>query len=211
MPITLNGTNGIITPLDVEIQGSTSGSITIAVPAVAGSNTQTLVATTGTLAPIVSGTAVASTSGTSIDFTGIPNWVRRITLMFNGVSSNSTNLFLIQLGTSGSIETSSYNGTAGWFGATNLAFSTAMSSGFLLTAAGGPTFTGSGVATVSLLDSSTNTWAMQSTIARYDSGNNFMHTSAGSKALASTLTRVRITTVGGTDTFDTGSINILYE
>jgi hypothetical protein len=211
MPITLNGDNGITTPLDIEIQGSTSGSITLAAPAVAGSNTQTLAAVTETLAPIVSGTAVASTSGTSIDFTGIPSWVKRITVMLSGVSSNSTNLFQIQLGTTSSIETSSYNGTSGWFGATNLAFSTAMSSGFLITAAGGPTFTGSGVATISLLNSSTNTWAIQSTIARYDSANNFMHVAGGTKSLASTLTRIRITTVGGTDTFDTGTINILYE
>lgn len=211
MPITLNGTQGITTPLDIEIQGSTSGSITLAAPAVAGSNTQTLAAVTETLAPIVSGTAVASTSGTSIDFTGIPSWVKRITVMFNGISSNGSNLFLIQLGTSGSIETSSYNGTAGWFGSTNVASSTAMSSGFLLTAFGEPVFIGSGIATLSLLNSSTNTWAMQSTLGRYDSANNYVHLAGGAKTLAATLTRIRITTVGSINTFDAGSINILYE
>lgn len=211
MPAIIDGTNGVTSPIDVEIQGSTSGSITIAVPAVAGSNTQTLVATTGTLAPIVSGTTVATTSGTSIDITGIPSWVKRVTVMFNGISSNGSNLFLMQLGTSGSIETSSYNGTAGWFGFTNAANSTAMSSGFLLTAVGAAAFTGSGIATLALLDSSTNTWTMQSTIGRYDSANNYIHIAGGSKALSSTLTRIRITTVGSTDTFDAGYINILYE
>lgn len=217
MTAIVDGTEGITTPLDIEIQGSTSGSITLAAPAVAGSSVITFPTGTGTASVnglssnIVSGTSVASTSGTSIDFTGIPSWVKRITVMFNGISSNGTNLFQIQLGTTSSIETSSYNGTSGWFGTTNLASSTAMSSGFLITAAGGTTFTGSGIANISLLNSSTNTWAIQSTIARHDSGNNFMHVAGGTKSLASTLTTIRITTVGGTNTFDAGTINILYE
>jgi hypothetical protein len=219
MAITLNGTSGINTPSPMVLTGSTSGSITLAAPDVAGSSVITFPTGTGTASinglssNIVSGTAQTAPPPIPqyFDFTGIPSWVKRITVMLSGVSSNSTNLFQIQLGTTSSIETSSYNGTSGWFGATNLAFSTGMSSGFLITAAGGPTFTGSGVATISLLNSSTNTWAIQSTIARYDSGNNFMHVAGGTKSLASTLTRIRITTVGGTDTFDTGTINILYE
>jgi hypothetical protein len=35
--------------------------------------------------------------------------------------------------------------------------------------------------------------------------------SSGTKSLSATLDRIRITTVNGTDTFDAGSINILYE
>jgi len=35
--------------------------------------------------------------------------------------------------------------------------------------------------------------------------------SAGSKTLSAQLDRIRITTVNGTDTFDAGSINIMYE
>ena len=56
---------------------------------------------------IASGTAVASTSGTSIDFTGIPSWVKRITVMLNGVSTNGTSPKLVQLG-SASISTTGY-------------------------------------------------------------------------------------------------------
>ena len=44
------------------------------------------------------GTAVASTSGTSVDFTSIPSWVKRITVMFNGVSTSGTSNPLVQLG-----------------------------------------------------------------------------------------------------------------
>ena len=56
---------------------------------------------------IASGTAVASTSGTSIDFTGIPSWVKRITVMLSGVSTSGTSIVLIQIG-AGSVTTSGY-------------------------------------------------------------------------------------------------------
>jgi hypothetical protein len=58
----------------------------------------------GAVLGITSGTAVASTSGTSIDFTSIPLWVKRITVMFAGVSTNGTSPFLVQLGDAGGIE-----------------------------------------------------------------------------------------------------------
>jgi len=61
---------------------------------------------------ITLGTSQATTSGTSKDFTGIPSWVRRITLMFNGVSTSGTNAVQVHLGTSGGFETSGYVGGA---------------------------------------------------------------------------------------------------
>ena len=78
---------------------------------------------------IVRGTAVASTSGTSIDFTGIPAWVERITVMFSGVSGSGTSNFLLQIGDAGGIENTGYSG--GSFNAGTTANSTA---GFDLTA-----------------------------------------------------------------------------
>ena len=36
-------------------------------------------------------------------------------------------------------------------------------------------------------------------------------TTSGSKSLTNALDRLRLTTVNGTDTFDAGSINIMYE
>ena len=208
MPITLNGTNGITTPLDVEIQGSTSGSITLAAPAVAGSNTQTLVATTGTLAPIVSGTAVASTSGTSIDFTGIPSWVKRITVMYSGVSTNGVSAFFIQIGTSSGIETTGYAGTAGYFGGNPGAAykSVSFTTGFGVSPDSAASVLINGSAVLTLLNG--NTWTMMTTTGRTD---NYLFTGGGAKTLAGTLDRVRITTSNGTDAYDAGTINILYE
>jgi len=159
----------------------------------------------GAILGITSGTAVASTSGTSIDFTSIPSWVKRITVMFSGVSTNSTSALLIQLGDSGGIENTGYisgtsiisNSTVG-----SLVTSTA---GFVaasgLTAAG--TFHGS--VSITLLGS--NIWAAGGSTYSSASGTFVV---AGSKTLSDTLTQVRITSVTP-DTFDAGTINILYE
>jgi len=186
------------------LSGDTSGSITLAAPAVAGSTTQTLVNVTGTLAPIVSGTAVASTSGTSVDFTGIPSWAKRITVMFSGVSTNGTSNPQIQIGDSGGIENTGYLGSSG-FGTTFGLSTTGFSIGPSTSAAS----IFSGIATITLLDPATNTWAYAGNYGYSNAGG--VAVAGGAKPLSATLDRLRITTVNGTDTFDAGTINILYE
>jgi hypothetical protein len=188
----------------VVISGDTSGAITLAAPAVAGTNTLTLQAGTATNSMNTLATAVASTSGTSIDFTSIPSWVKRITVMFTGVSTNGISSPIIQIG-SGSFETSGYLGSG-----VNL--DTVVSSALLTTGyrIGGGTNASvilHGFAVVQLVTAST--WCMSASFARSESAGMFL--GAGSKAISGTLDRVRITTVNGTDTFDAGSINILYE
>jgi len=162
---------------------------------------------TGTLYPIISGTAVASTSGTSIDFTSIPSWVKRITVMFSGVSTNGTSAVQVQLGDAGGVETTNYLGAiarsgAGTAGANN-------SAGFLLEDSGSASVVRHGSIVITQLVSTTNTWSAFGVIGRSDSANAYMQ--GGSKALSATLDRVRITTVNGTDTFDAGTINIMWE
>jgi hypothetical protein len=147
---------------------------------------------------IVQGTAVASTSGTSIDFTSIPSWVKRITVMFRGVSTNGTASLQIQLGDSEGIE------NTGYVSSTNSTSSS--TTGLLVTAGTGAANNYQGSAIISLLG--TNAWVYQSVLSRNDASTFF---SAGSKELSATLDRIRITTFNGTDTFDAGSINILYE
>ena len=155
---------------------------------------------------ITSGTTVASTSGTSIDFTGIPSWVKRITFMFKGVSTNGSGSYLVRLGTSSGIVTTGYLGSAAYAGATSAgANSTA---GFLINF-GGPTQIMLGSMIITLVDSATNSWVQQGVLG--DSSQAYMFFSGGSLALAGVLDRIRLTTVAGTDTFDAGSINILYE
>lgn len=150
------------------------------------------------------GTSVASTSGTSIDFTSIPSWVKRITVMFNGVSTNGSSLPQIQIGTSGGVQTSGYTGCV-WQSANTTA---TFSAGFLLNSVGNSVYVVDGLATLTLLNSSTGLWVYSVCLGN-QSGAGI--SGGGSKTLSGTLDRVRITTVNGTDTFDSGSINILYE
>jgi hypothetical protein len=158
---------------------------------------------------IVSGTAVASTSGTSIDFTGIPSWVKRITVMFNGVSTNSTSNLYLQIGTSSGPETSGYVSAIGSCTSASAASYASATAAFILVGINTAADTQNGA--VVLTNVSGNIWAEMGALNRASGGTSAVATSAGVKTLAATLDRVRITTANGTDTFDAGSINILYE
>jgi hypothetical protein len=222
----------------IVISGNTSGSITLDAPAVSGTTTLTLPTTSGTVVAdtatqtltnktltsptitgavvssmassvITSGTAVASTSGTSIDFTSIPSWVKRITVMFNGVSTNGTSVVQIQLGST-TFSTTGYSSTS--------SYSTAVASQYLFASTGfvlEPTATAQaailrfGTYQFSLIGS--NTWVGQGNTSTGSVGVVTAACAGGSPALSGTLDRVRITTVNGTDAFDAGTINILYE
>jgi len=171
----------------------------------AGINTSSSL-TTGTGAiynGIQSSTAVASTSGTSIDFTSIPSWVKRITVIFNGVSTTGVSAFMIQIG-SGSITSTGYT-SAG----SNVAVgssSSAFTNGFALqdSTISGNTHSGQAI----IMTSGSNNWTNLSILSG-SGGTNYL--GAGGVSLSGTLDRVRITTAGGANTFDAGSINILYE
>ena len=209
----------------IAITGNAAGAgvFTIASPNSASSFTATLPAATTTLVgtdatqtltnktiqggAITSGTAVASTSGTSIDFTSIPSWVKRITVMFQGISTNGTSPPTVQIGDSGGIEVSGYVGAIGRTGTGTAGANN--STGFLMEDDSGASAVLNGNLILTLFNASTNTWTAMGIFGRSDSANVFSQ--GGYKSLSATLDRVRITTTGGTDTFDAGSINILYE
>ena len=154
-----------------------------------------------------SGTKQDSTSGTAIDFTSIPSWVKRITIMLSGVNTNSGSLFMVQLGTSSTPETSGYLGGGGWIFGTDTCDEVALTNSFYagLTGVSGASLHGNVV--ITNIDS--NTWC--SSAATSSSGGNPYHsTGGGNKTLAGALDMVRITTFAG-DTFTGGAINILYE
>jgi hypothetical protein len=160
----------------------------------------------GRATALVSGTSQASTSGTSIDFTGIPSWVKRITVMFNGLSTNGSSVPIIQIG-SGSVQTTGYLGSA-----TNLSSGGAIATvnfttGCALFSSCGATTTTRGKCEIVLLGS--NQYVMTNLNGWSD--NTVTSLSGFGVTLSGVLDRVRITTVNGTDTFDAGSINILYE
>jgi hypothetical protein len=156
---------------------------------------------------LTSGTSVASTSGTSITFNSIPSWVKRITVMFSGVSTNGTSILLVQLGDSGGVENTGYIGAGSGFitgsGTAVVTQTTGFGMSYVNTAAGIL------YSTVVLNLLSSNLWVANGN--GYFTGTAASIFTAGTKELSATLDRVRITTVNGTDTFDAGSINILYE
>ena len=155
------------------------------------------------------GTAVASTSGTAITFTGIPSTAKRITVIFNGVSFSASAQLLIQLG-SGSLTTTGYLTQATVFTGSGSGTGTSVTSGIL-----GESSTGSltsstvryGHAILTLV--SGNTWV--GSVNTQHTGTTTGGLGAGSISLAGALDRVAITTAAGTATFTAGSINILYE
>jgi len=150
------------------------------------------------------GTPIASTSGTSLDFTSIPSGTKIIHISYDQVSTNGNSVVLVQIGDSGGVETSGYLGTAERTGGTTTNFTT----GWGIGSDWGASVVCQGISTLTLLDASTFTWAYNSYCGRSDA---YSLQGGGGKSLSAELDRVRITTVNGSDTFDAGKINIQYE
>jgi hypothetical protein len=152
----------------------------------------------------VASTTMTVTQVVAIDFTSIPSWVKRITMMFNGVSTNGTSLLLVQMG-AGSIETTGYVSTAqsitGGVGGANASSTAGMN---IYSSLAANLLSGHMV----LAYMGSNLW-ISSHVGKVTTAAGAF--GAGNKTLSGTLDRVRLTTVNGTDTFDLGSVNILYE
>ncbi|MBL6934650.1 MAG: hypothetical protein ISR48_04495 [Alphaproteobacteria bacterium] len=150
---------------------------------------------------ITLGTEQATTSGTAFDFTGIPAGTKRITITFEGVSLSGTDDILVQLGDAGGIETSGYVSTS-WETSSN----PSSTSGFIWNASAATTIN-SGHMVLTLSNSANFTWISSHT-GKLDTTTGVM--GGGNKSLSAELTQVRITRTGS-DTFDAGAVNILYE
>lgn len=157
---------------------------------------------------IVQGTSV-SASGTSVSFTGMPSWVKRITFQFTGISTNGTSGSVIQLGT-GATPTWT---TSGYIGATSASYNvtnsnaTAYTTGFIVSLGFNIAHTLSG--SVTITNFSGNIWVASLSFGRSDTAGAM--TGGGYITLGAPMTAIRIVTINGTDAFDAGSVNILYE
>jgi hypothetical protein len=183
-----------------------AGTMTVRAPVTSSNRVLMLEDTDGTLSPLVSATAQTA-SGTSVDFTGIPSWSKRITLTVFGISTNGTSSVILRVGgTSGITSTGYFSGlifpSAGWTSAVGFA-----TTGLYVCAAGAAMLTyGSAILTKVVDDK----WVWSGSFARDDSVDT-MNVVSGGVDLGTQLTQVRVTTFSGTDTFDAGTVNIMYE
>jgi len=196
--ITIDASQAVTMPGTLAVTGAQTvgGNLTV---------TGTLTASGGVSGSITSGTAV-SASGTSVNYTSIPAGVKRITVMFNGVSLSGTSSFLVQLG-AGSITSTGYVSSTTYFTTAGAGAGLSSTAGFISFVAAA-TYIIHGSMTISNV--SGNIWVCQG-----GSLNSvttpFTIVNAGGITLGGVLDRIRITTVNGTDTFDAGTINILFE
>jgi hypothetical protein len=188
--------------LDTATQTLTNKTLTS--PTITGGSTSNTTIQGGAL---TLATAQNSTSGTNIDFTGIPSWVKRITVMFSGISG-ATNSWQLTcaIGDSGGIESTGYIGTAGR--GTSSSWATATSSTSYVELQGAvvgvaDTIRGSLI----IQNLSGNTWIFNGVLS---GSNTTTHVSTAEKTLSDVLTQVRISIAGAT-AFDAGTINIMYE
>lgn len=154
---------------------------------------------------LVLGTRTNTTSGTALNYTSIPSWAKRVTIMFDGFSTNGTGAPLIRIG-SGSVDTSGYSSaTASLQGSTGAAAT--YTDGFsILSSGGNASYLYHGAVTLTHMGG--NVWAASGCLAIPSVAVLFV---GGSKGLSGALDRVQITTSGGVDTFDAGYINVAWE
>jgi hypothetical protein len=158
---------------------------------------------TGMGSSILTSGTVQTASSTAVNFTGIPSWAKRVTVMYTGVVTSAAAVPLIQLGTSGGIVTTGYDGATGAIANTSSCNASLITTGLgLAHLAFYTTFTGAAVFTLV----TGNTWVGTLT------GKNTTGISTGSTfiALSGTLTQLSLIT-NAAPTFTAGSINIMYE
>ena len=206
--------------MTLRLQGSSFGYTEIDAPAVAGSNTLVLPTGNGTAdqALVTNGSGAlswsdrgrltlgtsTSLSGTSTDITGIPSWVKLIRITILTMSTNGTAVPQLQVG-SGSFSTSGY-GSQAWAASTGSGVAT---TGIYLQSTNAATFVATGALTLQLVGS--NQWVADGTVALTNATSVGYHFAGYTPALSGALDRIRFTTVGGTDTFDAGFVNLIYQ
>jgi hypothetical protein len=151
---------------------------------------------------------VASTTITvvGVDFYNIPSTAKRITVMFQSFSTTGTSNYVVRIGNSG-ITATGYVSTVTYTNiSSNSSVGTTDTTGYLLNRDTGAALSYTGVLTIYLLSN----YIYVATLTASGSGGP-TYTGSGVLNLGSVLDRVRVTTLAATDTFDAGSINIMWE
>lgn len=147
-----------------------------------------------------------SATGTFVDFTDIPSWAKRITVMFAGVSTNGTSQIEVRLGSASGVDSTGYFGSASGFGTTAL-ITVALLTGIKLRDSNAAAISLHATTEIVYIAGSTYAFNVVSGLSD-QAGSGF---SSGTKTLSGKLSQIRITTVNGTDLFDAGTINVMWE
>lgn len=206
LPVANGGTGATSLTANNVLLGNGTSALQVVAPGTSGnvltSNGTTWVSSASTSSGFTLGTAT-SLSGTSTTLTGIPSTVKVVILTITGMSTNGTSNIVCRIGPSGGVVNTGYTGSQyNWTGSAS-----GSTSDFIIRQTGASSV-GNGMLMLTLLNSSTNTWAAQWNIGGSDTAQGY--TGAATVALSGALERIALTTSGGTDTFDAGSINIAY-
>lgn len=176
----------------------------------AGTDTARAVTPAGLQAGKLVSMGQVSASGSVVQFTSIPSWVRRITVQVDNVSPSTTARIYVQIGDAGGLEASGYASTTfgGFTGSSVSAESN--TTGFFLNITGADAATNGygGTMVLTLMDAASFKWICNGSF-QTGAGTASGYTVTGYKSLTATLDRVALVTSAGT--FDAGSVNILYE
>jgi hypothetical protein len=210
LPVANGGTGATSLTSNNVIIGNGTSAVQFVAPGTSGNvltSNGTSWASTAIPAQLTRQTAVDTTSGTSIDFTGIPSTAKRIAIVLNQVSTSGSSNIIIQIGDSGGIETSDYSTMTTWcvFN-TNLQSTASITNGWAVAIQNASSYQTSGILT--LYNISGNIWVGNGIASAGSTANNMF---SGTKTLSATLTQLRLTTANGTDTFDSGSATVLYD
>ena len=191
MALNLSGTTGIVTGNIAALQVTTA---TIA----------DLNVTPGKLSQPMTLMTSQNATGLLVDFTGIPSWVKRFTVILNEVGTANTNGILIQIGDSGGNAPSGYISTSVNTDGAGGSAAISRTDGYVIKSISSIACSG----LIQIANISGNTWIEShsckvSTTTIIGGG--------GSKTLSAVLDRIRVTTVNASDPFTAGSINIMYE
>jgi hypothetical protein len=188
--------------LGASLSPTTAGNVLFTADGSVWSSTQKIVQ-----ASVQTPSAVASVS-----FTSIPSWVKRITILMNGLSTSGTSDLSVRIG-SGSFVSTGYVGSTAYVSQSSVAAGGAgATTAFTVGGYSVNTCTISGV--VTLYNITGNIWNYVSTVTRNGgtTAQNGVQTSVYVPlSLSGVLDRVQLLAVNTTDTFDAGSVNILYE
>lgn len=157
--------------------------------------------------PLIRETARTATPNTEIVFTGIPSWVKRLTVVFSTLSLTGSGNILLQLGTNVGIESTGYNSTSNFLAGGSSSGSTSSTTGIVLLASN----------TINLITGSVvfnnisgNLWVATG-MWNYANQITITGWTAGEKTLSGVLSQLRINSSNAGDAFDSGSVNITYE